>query len=740
MKKLLSLLIVLVMALTVLTGCGKVASGTDLAKLMLANQRLNAQLLKNEGDIFEAGAQTLGDLASQVKASLTNASSDAPMLFASTQTGFGKLDKTGGKVEVVDGTTFTWSGFEETSNSVSYLDSYAQAIIDTAERGAEMIDQFKQKVGIVDQWVRSGVEKLLLHVEENSETLLDQYEDQIDICKRTRDSQGNDVYEMYIGNNIAQTRMTYVKGKLLEHSIKFADSGDVTNIVAVNDKGYWEVGTFDYIANRQGPNGLMGGYNVAFTILKDDLAYHFAGLDGSEPDDVLNNKFANLNIISSDKKTDIMHVSDSEGSTMFELKFSGFAGIANVTTTVTPDQVGNNPGGGERHQKVRLFTVNDGEICAVLDSSDGAVINLENGNQIAEGNSYLNDAVLVRSFGITATVDGYLGSVSVAVNGNTYQQRVDLLKQFLQQVGLECRRDIDDVFVGVATASDEQKYVQGVFRWNGSSVATREGLDSGLQVVLDEFVQYDAIYQQFKDAPTVSKNAYKADYKNMDFAEASATSSDVAVEGRQVTIGNVSVQTQSSPLVMEGERYQVGFGLANTNGQQGIVHLDYVNNLLASPTGDTVVVTASQVTFELPVLLAGNYNVVAYVCTIDGIRISQYLPIKVDSAYGTSMTVGNVQMTVDCTGEFGVVTYSPTSDVVLEFAFDQPQTVQDFCSKVAEVVYNVGTLGSVVERYVDGNYIVVDADDTIGEGSYRLAYSVNNGDNSKQGYVFVTVK
>jgi hypothetical protein len=265
-------------------------------------------------------------------------------------------------------------------------------------------------------------------------------------------------------------------------------------------------------------------------------------------------------------------------------------------------------------------------------------------------------------------------------------------------------------------------------------------LDSGLQVVLDEFVQYDAIYQQFKDAPTVSKNAYKADYKNMDFAEASATSSDVAVEGRQVTIGNVSVQTQSSPLVMEGERYQVGFGLANANGQQGIVHLDYVNNLLASPTSDSVVVTASQVTFELPVLLAGNYNVVVYVCTIDGIRISQYLPIKIDSAHGTSMTVGNVQMTVDCTGEFGVVTYSPTSDVVLEFAFDQPQSVQDFCSKVAEVVYNVGTVGSVVERYVDGNYVVVDANDTIGEGSYRLAYSVNNGDNSKQGYVFVTVK
>ena len=62
MKKFITLLLTLVMLLSLLVGCRGFTlpeglSGSDAAKLLLANERLNAQLLKTEGDIFENGVE-----------------------------------------------------------------------------------------------------------------------------------------------------------------------------------------------------------------------------------------------------------------------------------------------------------------------------------------------------------------------------------------------------------------------------------------------------------------------------------------------------------------------------------------------------------------------------------------------------------------------------------------------------------------------------------------------------------
>ncbi|MBR2975051.1 MAG: hypothetical protein IKC47_04850 [Clostridia bacterium] len=739
MKKLLSLLIVLVMVIALLTGCGgQAATGTDLAKLMLANQRLNAQLLKNDGDIFQSGAQTLTTLANQVRASLPTAS-NAPRLFASTQTGFGTTNKTGGKV-VVDGTAFTWSDFEENSNSVSYMQSYADGIITTAERGAEMIDLFKQKVAIVDQWVRVGGSRLLLHVEENSETLMDRSGDQVDICKRVRDKQGNDVYEMYIGNDLAQTRMTYIKGKLLEHSIKFSATNDVSTIVANCDKGYWEVGTFDYVADRGEYADVPDGYNVSFTIMKDNLAYHFGGTDGSEPNQERNEGSIILDIISSDKKTDIMHVSDfGDDSATFSLKFSGFDGIANVTTTVEADQIGNDPASVNPNDKVRMFTYNDGSFIAILDNSDGAVINLTNGNQIRSNTKYLQEKVTVGDFAITCTTDGYLGHIDVRVSGQTYQQRVATLKQFLQQVGLQCRRNIDQVFDAVQVAGAESKFVQNNFHWNGYAVADRRGLDNARDVVLAEFDEYNGLYQQFKDAPEVSKNAYKSNLSNVDFAPVTLTCSDVTVDKEWVTISSVSLQTESSPLIVAGQSYQVRAGFVKADGTDGIVHVNINNGAAVEATGDSVNVGVNNLSFAVPTLLPGSYHVVVYVCTSDGIRVSQYVPVKITHATNADVTIGNVQRTVDTASEYGTINFQLTDEVQFSFSFDSSLTYDEFYQLIVDQVYNVCTLDTTVEKLVDGSYQVVQSTQKIGVGQYRIAYWVNNGEHSKQGYVQITM-
>ena len=68
MKKSIVLLLVCTITVSLLAGCGSSTmhggiTGSDAAKILLANERLDAQLLKTEGDIFENGVEVMNNLA-----------------------------------------------------------------------------------------------------------------------------------------------------------------------------------------------------------------------------------------------------------------------------------------------------------------------------------------------------------------------------------------------------------------------------------------------------------------------------------------------------------------------------------------------------------------------------------------------------------------------------------------------------------------------------------------------------
>ena len=101
-------------------------SGTDLAKLLLANERLDATLLHKEGDIFDDGAEILRNLAASTSASYQ----------ASTTSAAGGQ----GKV-TIEGTTFTFSNFEENCNAYDYFENLTEGVVSTCNTGADMICQ-----------------------------------------------------------------------------------------------------------------------------------------------------------------------------------------------------------------------------------------------------------------------------------------------------------------------------------------------------------------------------------------------------------------------------------------------------------------------------------------------------------------------------------------------------------------------------------------------------------------------
>ena len=182
-------------------------SGSDAAKLLFANERLNAQLLKTEGDIFENGVEVMNDLAETAIANLNVRYVGNSTPIVTNLSAFQRLSTLiegdySGKLEI-DGDTFIWSGFEENNNSYDAFKSTTEGIVYTAKLGAELIDNVKKNVRVVDKWVDVGEAQYYLSVDENSETLFERRlsDNNVTICRRYKNEDGDDVYELYSEND-----------------------------------------------------------------------------------------------------------------------------------------------------------------------------------------------------------------------------------------------------------------------------------------------------------------------------------------------------------------------------------------------------------------------------------------------------------------------------------------------------------------------------------------------------------
>ena len=87
MKKLVSLFLILITIAVLFAGCdpantpGNTSEPIDAAtavKLLLASERLDAALLKNEGDIFEQGVEVMQTLSTMTTASVIKLGTQAP--------------------------------------------------------------------------------------------------------------------------------------------------------------------------------------------------------------------------------------------------------------------------------------------------------------------------------------------------------------------------------------------------------------------------------------------------------------------------------------------------------------------------------------------------------------------------------------------------------------------------------------------------------------------------------------
>ncbi|MBQ7779088.1 MAG: hypothetical protein IJ404_01210 [Clostridia bacterium] len=719
MKKILSLTLTFLMLVTLFVGCkGNNGSsqlnqmnGSEVAKLLLANERLNAQLLKNDGDIFENGVKVMNTLAKIATANLSVRSADRNTFSTAKLSAVKKTSTVlegdySGKVEITDD-AFFWSEFEENNNSYDYFKHVTDNIVIMADFGAELIDDVKKNVRVVDKWVNVGGTHYYLHVDENGETLYekDTANDFLKICKRYKNDEGKDVYELYTKQGTIEERMTYIPGERYELSM-LEDFGN-TYFTADNSKGYWET----YVVN-----GMSEHYNVSYFIMKNDICYDAFY-------DPQNKSISMLKVMSSDKKTDILNYFDGEDFSSIDLKLCGFDGIKSVEAPAS--------------------SVEYNESTGLANLSNGSVgkLHLTNGKTLAFGDSFADDKVSVNSIHVGYIGGfGYTGEMSLRIGGETYAERLEALKSFLNETGLQCRRNIDSVLSGIDRALTDLESVIKYYKWNDVSVSDEAGLLKAESKEKTRFEDMEALYTAIKDAEVLDISDTKLIDLNINFAPITDSSFDgVTLDAVNVSVGGASLTIKDTTLFVEGESYKLAFALADSDA--GLAHFEIENTSSIKYAGEnTFTVTASDLKFTLSSLSSGSYTLVAYIATLEGIRTSAYIPVTVNETVNMPVDIENMTVSAENTDENGTLTlsYEQKKDFTVTLITEGRIGYEEFRTAVSELAFEYGIPSDTIELVSGDTYTALEGNEAeIADGTYRISYEAENGGSVTQGYIYV---
>lgn len=743
MKKIICLILCLTLLATVLIGCGNSKnpngtvtpeipdgtvnpeipgeeklsiSGIDAAKLLLAEERLNEKLLKNEGDIFENGVQVMNALADKAIENLgvtllkAEPGSNRAITLCNAADGYTNITQLGsmgeekseiGNMEIV-GDTVVWSDLDEVSNSYEYFLNLTNNIVIEAQTCADLIDFIKKNIRIVDKWVEVGGRNYYLSVSENEEMLCEDSGSGDDriliICRRFRNEDGKDVYEMYryygSGN---EYRMTYVPGERYEYS---TDRNQ--HFIATNTKGYWE----NYVLGD-----LDSRYNVSYLVMKDDICYMFGHVSDT---------YDSINILSADRQTDLFHYTAFKTSTTLTLKLNGFSNIEKVSAPKT---------------NVIFGPEND---YAYVNWNQGSKIHTTGGLVIGEDQTFCDGKVQVRGIMVMSYAYGYGGEMQLNINCPP-EEALQLFKQFLTESGLVCRRDIDLVIEGTQKSIIDYRIVFNYYQWNGYTVNTDEGIRNATSVEKAKYDEMYAYYDAVKDAESVMFDSNNSEI-HMSFPPiVGNVSSGAKMENGKLIIDRLTLTVNDVSLFVKDEPYHVVIALEDSAG--GIVHLEQTaSNEVKFAEEKEFSVSVSNVAVTLPHLTPGNYCVVAYIATSDGIRSSKVASFAFEAIDEQTVSLVDIDLVgaLDASGAL-ILTYVERVDINVNLESKTALSYDDFKRLVCEQAFKYGMPDeSQIEQRQGEDYVALTgSENEIADGEYRIQYSAENGSYIRKGYVYV---
>ena len=726
----------------------RVDNGTEAAKILLANERLDSSVLEDSNGLFTKGKKAFSKIVNETR--------------RYNKKYAGRENET---YTEVNGDTIKWYNDVDYSNFKSFFDSYAVNIESSALRGGQLIDDTKKYIRVIDKWVNVGGYEYLLTVNETSETIYSRSSSMVEMCKRYTDESGQDVYEMFIQREDGSTRMKYIPGLVYEFTIN--SNGYNHYLFAENYKGYWTVNSTSDLQSYVYENTLIEYSSIQTMILKEEACYLFDTSVYSDRE----TSTQSVQIISSDHKTDLITITPNT----FTLFNTGIKGLDYIKIEASEDKRGEFSNNHEVDRNLYVYEQNNvddnGNKYKIYTTSGhkSATAVLENGMEFTQDDTFLNDKVRVGRIdvGYVAGCDAY-GTMPFYTTAQSLDENFEIIKEFLNLTGITFRRDLQTVLDSAEFALNDVPNYGKYYKWNGYVVNDLSQVKLAINAEKEKTKALTELLDTYKDIEVIDYENQEAMNANMYFADVTLSNeNEISNEGFKVNVTKTDATVTDTLLFVDKEYYKLVFALQNKDGTIIPLHSNEENSTQFVKGKEFT--TSQQLVTEIPEVDEGEYVLVTYVATAqEGIRVTNPEVVK-----GNFTSASNIATKINetiKTNEEGnlILVVEETNDIYQSVIGEY--TYADLEQILAETAYQYGQLNEelVVEEFKDNQWVlvekpVVDEETSEGEetpegeltdeaapvviiyssGQYRLKYVISTTVDEETvveyGYVYLTI-
>ena len=720
MKKI-SVVLLSLLVTSILSGCGRGEKivGSDAAKLLLVEERLDSKSLKDS-------KINLSFLSNSININ-RKSSSKVPSIKAKRvgDVGVKRADNETGVEAKKQGNKIVWTNFEEYSNAISYFDSFVNNIERQSKNAGRLIDETKNKIDSNNVWVKSLLYDLLLQVDANKDVVMRRDNQSYEIVTRSTNEQGVDVFDIFNGDEGSQygRRVRKLGDYRYEYSYISDDGAFEHFFIADKSRGYWVV---------QSP---VNGHQFSMTIIKDDKCYDFTT-------DVGSNEIGMIKIITSDTKCDI----GSFHYDTFSFYPGAFKNIESLSIDVDESEIlslDSYDTSGYEGYKV-LFYTEDKEYTTIGDTS--VDVNLTNGKTLKVNDEFVNGKVKFAISSVDGNADGMLPRIAFEVEGKTNEEKIANLEKFVEETGLEFIRSKEEIFSSIRAACQDAKASLNSISWNGINIDNTDSYADAIEIEKNKLPAFSSMYKEVKDNTVLSRNQQGSLDRRTKFPYVISSSFNGDYKNNTVNLNNVSLTVDDFTLFENNKEYNIQFALAQyseeENGYFALLPLEVENSKYVTYTGqDKFTVSLNNLSFVLPVPSIGDYELVAYISDKDGIRVTRPQPVKFNSVESNEISVHNYTATVNKTDEGYLGVHSELNDnVVLEIENPKDSySYNELHRLLSTEAYNYGIPSSEDIEVMDSssNWVKVNtSSNNLTSGTYRLAFT---NQNNLEVFVYTTI-
>ena len=720
MKKI-SVVLLSLLVTSILSGCGRGGKivGSDAAKLLLVEERLDSKSLKDS-------KINLSFLSNSININ-RKSSSKVPSIKAKRvgDVGVKRADNETGVEAKKQGNKIVWTNFEEYSNAISYFDSFVNNIERQSKNAGRLIDETKNKIDSNNVWVKSLLYDLLLQVDANKDVVMRRDNQSYEIVTRSTNEQGVDVFDIFNGDEGSQygRRVRKLGDYRYEYSYISDDGAFEHFFIADKSRGYWVV---------QSP---VNGHQFSMTIIKDDKCYDFTT-------DVGSNEIGMIKIITSDTKCDI----GSFHYDTFSFYPGAFKNIESLSIDVDESEIlslDSYDTSGYEGYKV-LFYTEDKEYTTIGDTS--VDVNLTNGKTLKVNDEFVNGKVKFAISSVDGNADGMLPRIAFEVEGKTNEEKIANLEKFVEETGLEFIRSKEEIFSSIRAACQDAKASLNSISWNGINIDNTDSYADAIEIEKNKLPAFSSMYKEVKDNTVLSRNQQGSLDRRTKFPYVISSSFNGDYKNNTVNLNNVSLTVDDFTLFENNKEYNIQFALAQyseeENGYFALLPLEVENSKYVTYTGqDKFTVSLNNLSFVLPVPSIGDYELVAYISDKDGIRVTRPQPVKFNSVESNEISVHNYTATVNKTDEGYLGVHSELNDnVVLEIENPKDSySYNELHRLLSTEAYNYGIPSSEDIEVMDSssNWVKVNtSSNNLTSGTYRLAFT---NQNNLEVFVYTTI-